>query len=256
MKYGDLPIGSKILFGRYRENDRGQEKELKWTKVTDDCRTVLVPRQIVAVFDHCERGVNQDRMNHGYNFYPYSNIDQYLNSRNYEWFVPKHSGDTVYYHEARRPGFLHFFMPEEIKQIAIQHITVASPKGSKKEFGEKTEIDRLVTIPSASQFGWGGVNDIQREEGERIDLLSDSTVFHGVTRTGSTDSCHILARDWRSLRPQFCSGYDTVCPMIILSPNVEVVQTAENGMTLYVADIKSEIEKRLASRSFVDLVLN
>lgn len=251
MKYGELPVGAKIQFGRYQARDGMQELDLKWTKVTESGLAVLLPNTIHMRFDFPEERlsfINQDRIAHGYNFYPVSNVAQFLNHSG-SWFAPAHAGDRAG-SERVNNGFLSAFSPDELGAILPQTITVVSPPGSKKTFGQCVEVSQLVTLPSASQLGYASVYG---DEGEQIPLLANRDVFTGLTRSGVRDSCHVLYKAYWDVDVAFCSEYGIICPMISLSPDADVSDAAdETGC--HIVDIKSKLEQVFHTDFFVDLL--
>ena len=250
MKLKELPIGSKVVFGSYTENIAYEPKELIWTKVTDDGKIVLEPSQVSCIFDSPEYGtVNRDRRAHGYNYFPISNVFQFINSPEAKWFHPLHEGDNGPY--KIKCGFLASFSPEELAAIMPQEVQIGVPEGSRKQFGQKVKLKCLVSLPSASQY-LENVEDYLKCEGDLIPALSQNSVFRGWTRSGTMDTCHVFVARW-GLEAFHCDCSVTICPMIMLNQELETFdQPDEHGR--YYIKIKTKVIEEIMTEDFLNMI--
>ncbi|MBR3740861.1 MAG: hypothetical protein IKN04_10480 [Clostridia bacterium] len=250
MKLKELPVGSKVVFGSYTANSANEPKELIWTKVTDDGKIVLEPFQVAGSFDSPEHGaVNRDRKAHGYNYFPFANVFQFINSPEASWFHPMHEGDAARY--AMHWGFLASFSSEELSAIRPQEIQVGVPEGSRKQFGRKTKLQCLVTLPSASQYS-ADVEDYLQCEGDLIPLLSDPNVFRGWTRSGTMDTSHVIAINW-DMDNLHCDRYTNICPMVLLNQELETSDAPDEYGRYYIK-IKTKIMEDIMTDDFLKMI--
>ena len=224
MKVGDLPVGAHILLGA------ADDRDLEWVKVTTDSRFFLISCIAKKMFDAREHNSQSAiRRSCGNNFYPHSNIHQWLNGRGSEWFTETHPEDerTFGYFSA---GFLTEFMPDELDAMADQEIVVAVPVGSRKQFGRKYTITAKVWLPSASEFGYEDP-DVSCE-GEPIEALIDlAGAYPGIgimTRTGVRDGGHVIHYSGLSPLTAMARIRSNIRPMICLKQNTEVSDPDSN----------------------------
>lgn len=250
MKLKELPIGSKVVFGSYTANSTNEPKELVWTKVTDDGKIVLEPHQVASRFDSPERGaVNRDRRAHGYNYFPFANVFQFINSPEAKWFNPLHEGDTGPY--TMNWGFLASFSSDELSAIIPQEIQIGVPEGSRKQFGRKVKLRCLVTLPSASQYS-EDVDDYLKCEGDLIPALASEGVFRGWTRSGTMDTCHGFVVRW-GLEAYHCDYNMTICPMVVLNQELEI-EGAPDEYGRYYIKIKTKIMEEIMTDDFLNMI--
>lgn len=179
-----LPIGSKVKFGRYQV-EAEEPQEITWQVAAinhagyPDDSVTLITEQIIDLraFDAREVGnSNADRRNYGNNRYKDSNMRQWLNSKEEDWYTAQHSADapptsadtggyaTGYNAKA---GFLHYFDTDEIASILPTTLTVARNTVTDGG-GSETIIDKIFLL-SETEVGLGNENNIQ--EGAVLELF-------------------------------------------------------------------------------------
>lgn len=223
MKVKDAPVGTVIVFGSTRDTD------ITWTKVSDgndfisDLSLAYVPFD-VPEFSNQSRA----RRRFGNNFYPHSNVAQWLNAEGEGWYRAQHEHDEVPYHNLGE-GFLSRFDPDEIAALDEREITVAVPLGSRKEFGKTYTHKCKVWLPSAADFGCGedelGAEGVAapafREAASKWDNYSIV-----MTRSGIKDGGHIAGVSIRkpsiSMVSIQASRNLLVHPMIRLKADTEI----------------------------------
>lgn len=147
-----LPIGSLVEFGVFTGR-MGYQSELLWQKVSsrNDFMTVDALSTTV-VFDQQEPGnLNTARQNNGNNFFPHSNVLQWLNSDALDgWYKAKHHADQYRpgFNYFTRGGFLSAFTPAEKEAMQVVKVRGSVPTGSRQQHGKTYEVDCRVYLPS------------------------------------------------------------------------------------------------------------
>lgn len=146
---GDLPLGSKIMFGRFGAT------ELLWNivdtqKKADGYITVSLDfstRLNTKAFDVAEPGnPDTNAASNGYYRYRYSNIRQWLNSEYIQWYYPMHIYDAepVY---ANFVGFLNGFTTAERNRIVNTQINTVIDGGTIETVNDK------IWLPPGKSLG-------------------------------------------------------------------------------------------------------
>ena len=167
----NLPIGAKIKFGKYSVNGETAQP-ISWLVVAKNHSSVpaypsnsitLLTEKVIDLraFDAPEpNNTEQGRINGGNNRYSVSNIDQWLNKSDSQWYEARHSYDsppTNNYTESygtgysERPGFLNAFSTQEINAILTTTIRVPL---SHVDGGGNEDISRKIFLPSYSELGY------------------------------------------------------------------------------------------------------
>lgn len=258
MKLKDLPIGSKVKFGSYAKRTNSPALDLKWTKITANGMLVLEPGVLYGTFDAPEQQAsNRDRRHHGWNYFPLSNIFQFINSSEAQWFKPQHDADECgYANYSHDCGFLSSFTSEEIAQIIPHEITVGTPDGARKKYGTRTTQKCLISLPSLSQLNMEFADDYLRCEGGEIPALRDDSVFRGWTRSGAAGTHRVYSKWYRdSIRTGFCNDRECICPMLILNPEIDVPDLPdENGF--YHVQIAPANSDHIMSDDFITMLFS
>ena len=238
MKIGELPIGCKLRFGMYEDED------IAWVKVSDKSDFFALHRIGNKAFDATEWcNDNRSRRSCGNNYYPHSNIFQWLNSTDNSWFSPMHGSDEAPTY-CLTPGFLSQFSSTELDAIDEQEITVSVPCGSKKEFGKTVQLSCKVTIPSASQFEQDetvlGDNSLLAE-GEQmpglVDAISEMSPYNRImTRSGVGTGGHILVWIDGEMVKTRAKSQVGVHPMIRLKADVDISDKPDEYGFMYIPD--------------------
>lgn len=241
MKILDMNIGDTLVFGEYTRQ-RGvpvyrqpTSTEIRWSKASDD--NCFVARSSVesVPFDETEyHSSNRSRRSHGNNFFPHSNMLQFLNARGDRFFKPAHPNDeppSILY------GFLSWFQDWEIELMEKQKLKTIVPTGSKKEFGSKPyEFDCLVSIPSIADVipenrwyseEWG----VERSNLTMPECLHSGPVMTRTAVTGSACELWVARGDWEYADDVYANRSMGIVPVIRLRGDTEVVRS---GVTYYV----------------------
>lgn len=156
----NLPIGTKVKFGKYSVNGEVAENII-WLVVAKNHAgypansvTLLTEKSIdmrcVDAIESNLPGQAQSTVS-GNNNYGLSNIDAWLNSDHISWYTSKHANDTpptdANTGYDRRPGFLYNFTPDERNAILTTSIGVT------KYYDSVEFLSRKVFLPSLKEVG-------------------------------------------------------------------------------------------------------
>ena len=247
IKVDELPLGSIVEFGAFCHTS-GEMRDLLWQKVSRN--NDFMARHILQgsfCFDCPEpNNKNEARQNHGSNFYPHSNLLQYLNAAGDDWFEPQ--GDTDVLNEGRHSflghGFLKYFTQEELDLMIPVTVKGAVPFGSRSEFGKTYEVTRKVHLPSDIEITGRKLFDAHEDVGgQQFDHFRHSVSpihYAGViTRTPHNKSvCALAVLDsYGVLRAVTADRNVNVQPVIRLSGNLEVQSDSDRsfGQNVYVS---------------------
>lgn len=223
MKVKDAPVGTVIAFGSTRDTD------ITWTKVSYGNDFISDSSLAYVQFDVPEfSNQSRARRSSGNNFYPHSNIAQWLNAEGEGWYRAQHAHDEEPYYSLNE-GFLSRFDPDEIAALDEREITVAVPLGSRKEFGKTYTHKCKVWLPSAVDFGCGG--DELGAEGAATPAFREAVLKWDnystvMTRSGIKDGGHIAGINLRNSSISMVSirAYRNLLihPMIRLKADTEI----------------------------------
>lgn len=245
MLIGDLPIGAKLIFGTFDEDD------IRWIKVSGDSDFIAETRTGFLSYDRAEgTNVSRARRNFGNNFFPHSNIAQWLNAIGPDWFHNAHEHDEKPAYDCI-PGFLSSFTQEEFAALTDREIVVAVPLGSRKEFGKTYRTRLKVCLPSASEIGY--VDDCLSCEGEKLDevaaLVNRLNREATVTRTGIKDGGHVITYFGSTPEEVAASRPYSIHPMIRIRQDMEISDAPDGSGYFYIPDTEF-INKFLEILSF------
>lgn len=238
--FKDLPVGSKIYLGVVPSwmNPFGNPDEpLLWTKVSDDGDLILVSNIGYDIFDEREpNNPGRDRRARGGNFFPESNIFQYLNSAENDWYAAAHEYDEPprRYREVQNPGFMTTFSPFEKSLLESMQITCSVPSGFKKKYGHEITINCKVSLPSLSQLG------VEREGGTEgrawagLPFLRAGRPIMTRTAAGSGIAAYIPGRC--QVRTQSPYQVENLAPVVRLKPDVEIEDAPDEYGVFYISD--------------------
>ena len=185
----NLPIGSKIKFGRYQV-EAEEPQQIIWLVADKNHAgypsgsvTLLTDKIIdLRAFDAKEaNNSNADRKNYGNNRYSVSNMLQWLNSRAVStWYTNQHgqdapptNADTNNYGTGYddRPGFLANFSDDEYAALLDTRLTVA--KNTVTDGGGTEIVTSKVFLLSTTEVGLA--DEISGSpEGSKLALFSDN----------------------------------------------------------------------------------
>lgn len=208
MTVAELPLGSHVVLGEYvhRTFHGHQSNQLRWTKVSNRNDFMAVnPLNGMYIFDWTEPlNPIESRRNNGNNFYPHSNIHQWLNSfsdANSGWFVPAHEYDTNVRRVDTRffadEGFLSGFAPEEYELMETVKISGPVPYGSRQQHGKVYDVGCKVYLPSDVELTgrkWFNSDECDEQPFELFQQTSHRRPIHATTRTPFNKSyCAVCA---------------------------------------------------------------
>ena len=181
LRIADLPTGAKVKFGAYQVSDEEPHK-ICWVKVHHDNTFLSEFLEDQCAFDAKEpEHENEYRRAYGNNRYSVSNVNQFINSEEPDWFSPTTPTDTPpindYLYDRKngyrhKPGFLHLFAPWELEAIDLSCVKTALPKMDITRVEEKSEeINARVFLPS--KFNLTGEKENGVEEGEFWDYFKN-----------------------------------------------------------------------------------
>lgn len=230
MTINDLEIGDIVLFGAIRNKVTDSSlQDIEWIKVDND--NTLTARCVIRrmAMDEAEpRSSSRDRRERGCNFFPQSNLFQWLNSAGQSWFVPVDEADEepVY---SDMPGFLSDFDPWELDTIVPHEICVGVPNGYRRKFGSLFRVSCKVSIPAAGEV-LCGVSDDYHVEGELFPYYKEGNFPHvGMwlrTATNSSMACVGGSGDVSAISP--CRR-GSVVPMLRIHPETRVSDRADKS---------------------------
>ena len=247
MKIHELPLGARVVLGSMQGHTPFDDPtEITWLKVSSRNDFMSEQRVIECRYDSPEpTNSNRGRRSNGNNYFPHSNLLQYLNGRGDRWWAPAHRDDAPPYSFGNNPGFLTMFGEDEIACMMDRAVTVVSPAGSKRQFGKSTQLVAKVLLPALSEL----VPSLtERTEGELFELFErDAPHFNGsiFTRTGCPEiSCDVYK--WRNGRcgTEHACSWGNVHPVIRLQPETEL---AFDGEVFRLGTDKAQKESYLKS---------
>lgn len=169
---GSLPCGAKIRFGAYCVGNEGAH-DIRWIKMNSADTTFLAEYiEDFRAFDAKEpNNLQKHCRRYGNNRYSVSNIDQFLNSTEDDWYQPQHNTDvpptddfisdgTPY---QSHPGFLAYFSEAELKAIVPTEIVIALP-GYHSDDQDYEKITRKVFLPSRTNIFGRSVRNTNEDE--------------------------------------------------------------------------------------------
>lgn len=240
----DIPLGGKLALGRIDEND------IVWIKVSEWNDFIAQTRVAHVCYDYREPlNPSRPRRARGNNYYPHSNINQWLNSDGTSELVQLHPFDSMPYRWNGNRGFMKAFNEKEFAMLQPMEVIGEIPMGSKKEFKSKTySMTCKVRLPAMSELD---PQSTDHTEGSLFDGALDAIRhaypgYYGtiMTRTGGKDGGYI--RTINALGASFdepCTDIHAVHPVIRLDPDADVSDPDSDGVSyLDVFDIKSFVD--------------
>lgn len=158
----NLPIGAKVKFGKHSINGE-TALPIIWLVVAknhsgyvSNSVTLLTEKIIdLRAVDAAEpNSLDANVQRYGYNNYPLSNLNQWLNSANNSWYTASHTNDTPPDNTntfggtgyVNRPGFLYNFLASERNAILNNTINIIAN-------GAITTFTTKVYLPSFREVG-------------------------------------------------------------------------------------------------------
>lgn len=181
MTINDIPIGGYFTVGLFQRRNRRAPEPISWRKASYN--NEFYGDDGLGAFSADERepeNESRDRRERGSNFFPQTNICQFLNSEEANWFKPQHETDTVSDALGRQPGFLYLFEGWERNLIVPHEVSVIVPSGFKRKYGELFKTTLKVSMLSRSQL----FADADQSEGEQLEVFRmEGIPVNFLTRT-------------------------------------------------------------------------
>ena len=186
----NLPVGAKVKFNRYSLEGSTMEEVIRLVAghnhYRDDLNpdivdhVTLIPWKIQDLrgFDAKEpNNSDSSRKTNGNNRYKDSNIRQWLNKADLNWFVKTHTADEPPTDSGMNQptgyddieGYLSFLTEEELNALVPTNIRVA--KNTVTDGGGSEIVQDLFFLPSTTELGLANENSIA--EGTLLPLFSD-----------------------------------------------------------------------------------
>ena len=183
-----LSVGSTFKLGKYQvENEAPWPIEWEIVHQTDDYQ-IAMTKQIIDLrcFDAAEpTNPNTDRKNSGNNNWQYSNIEQWLNSDQANWYSAQHQYDappnkdncwqynngTTYNAYDTHKGFLYHWSNED--KALLKDYTLTLANNTVTDGGGSYTWTGKVFLPTYTQMGFGQNNSIS--EGIKFSKFTDNT---------------------------------------------------------------------------------
>lgn len=176
----DYPIGTKVI----DPNTKYNGSPIEWLIVAKNHLSypsnsvTLISDKILTfkAFDAAEpRATDEDVKNRGNNRYIYSNILQWLNKYDRDWYKPQHDSDypPVDYYVSENSyryevGFLNGFSKEFLDNLLVTKSKVNISLTTSVEFSEQK-----MFLPSVTELGLE-YSQMEEDEGYPIELLKDN----------------------------------------------------------------------------------
>ena len=219
MTINEMPVGAVLELGIIQPNYHAAGNSLRWIKV--DEKNIFMPTTYISrfMFDLEEpTAAVEAHRNSGNNFYPESNIDGLLNADGGDWFEPKHEGDRCYFCISNTRGFLGSFSPEERELLVPRKMKYVTPRGLRRQHGAVMEIERLVSLPSASELCVQNSPD----EGEGFSFFRDHQISRCMTRTAAGQASYVVPLARESYKNRRANDSEYIMPVIQLKGDAEV----------------------------------
>ena len=181
ISWSSLSIGSTFYLGKYQV---GSETpwDIEWEIVHQESNyQIAMAKQIIDLrcFDAKESSnSNSSRKNSGNNNWGVSNIEQWLNSDQSNWYSAQHSADAPpssanvwsnYNPYDTKPGFLYYWTDEE--KAVLQDMTLTLANNTKTDGGGSYTWTGKVWLPTYTQMSGKQNNSIS--EGTQFSKFTD-----------------------------------------------------------------------------------
>ena len=244
MTINDIPIGGYFTVGLFQRRNRRAPEPISWRKASYN--NEFYGDDGLGAFSADERepeNESRDRRERGSNFFPQTNICQFLNSEEVDWFKPQHETDTVNDLLGRQPGFLHLFEDWERSSIIPHEITAVVPSGFKRKYGETFKTTLKVSMLSKSQLSLEDGNT----EGEPLGVFQMGAIPTGfVTRTAVGSGLVAIDERRRTINSSPAVDFN-ILPFAVFNGN-SLVEYSEAGGCYYLlppAEFAKEVTDEL-----------
>lgn len=192
MTINDLNIGDKVLFGQAIFDGLPDAMiDLVWRKTAAN-NTFLTTDYIARLAADMPEPENssRDRRERGSNFFPRTNLCQWLNAEGTGWFAKAHDTDVAPDYKDR-PGFLSGFAQWEKDAIVPHEVITVVPNGFRREFGIYHTMNCKVSIPAMSEI-FSGADDTYCREGAVMPYFRNNSRPRMLLRTAIASSLQCI----------------------------------------------------------------
>lgn len=220
MNIAEIPVGGYLSFGQFLRNGELRPTNLLWRKASEQ-NEFFVSNGIGKFYADAQEPENASRCRRerGSNFFPQTNICQFLNSDKDDWFEPQHDTDTVAPYMKKHPGFLRLFEQWEREMIVPQEIVTSVPKGFKRQYGEQAKTLLRISMMSRSQLIGG--DDLT--EGAQLELFATTRTVPLNLLTRSSIGTGLYAIDFRGHFVNRCPASEyNITPLVRLNGDCAV----------------------------------
>ena len=184
--FGKMSVGSTFFLGKYQvESEDPWDIEWEIVHQTADYQ-IAITKQIIDLrpFDGKEStNPDSDRKNYGNSNWQYSNIEQWLNSDQSNWYSAQHSADALpssdnvwvnnnvaYNPYDTKPGFLYYWSDEE--KSVLQDMTLTLANNTVTDGGGSYTWTGKIWLPTYTQLTGSQNNNIS--EGTQFSKFTDN----------------------------------------------------------------------------------
>lgn len=178
--WGSLSLNDTFFLGKYQVGNE-TPWDIEWEIVHQESDyQIAMAKQIIDLrcFDAKEsNNSDSSRKNYGNNNWQYSNIEQWLNSDQSNWYSAQHSADappssanTNYNPYDTKPGFLYYWSDEE--KAVLQDMTLTLANNTVTDGGGSYTWTGKIWLPTYTQMTGNQNNSIS--EGTQFSKFTDN----------------------------------------------------------------------------------
>ena len=180
--WSSLSINDTFYMGKYQVESE-EPWDIEWEIVHQESNyQIAMAKQIIDLrcFDAKESSnSDSNRKNYGNNNWQYSNIEQWLNSDQSNWYSAQHSADAPpssvnvwsnYNPYDTKPGFLYYWTDKE--KAVLQNMTLTLANNTKTDGGGSYTWTGKVWLPTYTQLTGSQNNSIS--EGTQFSKFTDN----------------------------------------------------------------------------------
>lgn len=227
MTIREIPVGEFLSFGQFIRRGSRSTDDIFWRKASS--KNEFYSDGSIGKFcaDAQEpENESRDRRERGSNFFPQTNICQFLNSTEKDWFKPQHETDTADTTLKNQPGFLSLFDEWERKLIIPHEITTVVPVGFRRKYGEQVKTTLKVSMLSKSQL----FSNVDQYEDEQLELFANGSAPPIDLLTRSAVNTGLVAIDRRGRLVNQCPALEcNITPFICLDGDYPVEFSSAEG---------------------------
>lgn len=217
MRIGDIGIGrelydakSNTVFYIAAQNHYGINITTLLTKYIIGVRALDAAEDEYDIAKRDIKNVYEKTAKYGNNHYAYSNLHQWLNSQDENWYRKMHKNDMppvrthLFWQEHpydNKPGFLFRFSDDLKNNLVVTRVPLI--ERVRKGEGKLTGVDAAVFLPSRTEMNKGNEGGI--EEGCPLPIFYDHYIFKAKP---SPDQMKKYGRSWNPELPEEHQFFD------------------------------------------------